>query len=91
MPGKTMWRRWLTLTAAALCGCYAEGESFYLGQGQAVRYPSMSACRDSATSRHPDGTPRYSGYECRSVRFGRIVQAEEFWDGLRAGGSAANE
>lgn len=46
-------------------GCWTEGNSHFIGRGETKRFLTMSRCVQEATSRYPDGNPRYSGYECR--------------------------
>lgn len=64
-----------------LSGCYAEGESVFIGRGDTRRYASMEVCDEVATSRYPGGGPVYSGFECRSVRFGKVRTVVRYHEG----------
>ena len=65
----------------ALSGCYAEGESVFIGRGETRRYSSMDVCDEVATARYPDGGPVYSGFECRSMMFGKIRAVVRYHEG----------
>ena len=62
----------LPLLASA---CSAEGNSYLLGKGEPTRFLSLNACEAEAQSSFTDGSPKYSGYECRKLLFDRWVIA----------------
>lgn len=51
--------------AISLSGCYAEGNSHFLSTGQSEVFLTVSRCEREAQSKYQDGSPKYSGYECR--------------------------
>ena len=57
------------LAVFALVGCTAEGNSYFLGNGETTRFISLAACETEAKSKQADGTSRYVGYECRELLF----------------------
>jgi len=61
------------LAVFALVGCTAEGNSYFLGNGETTRFISLAACETEAKSKQADGSPRYAGYECRKLLLDRWV------------------
>jgi hypothetical protein len=59
--------------SAALAGCTAEGNSYFVGKGEPQRFISLATCEEEARSSHTDGAPKYYAYECRQLLFDRWV------------------
>lgn len=55
----------LVLPVIILSGCHAEGTSYFLASGETEKFLTLSRCEREAQSKHQDGSPKYSGYECR--------------------------
>jgi hypothetical protein len=51
----------------------AEGNSYFVGKGESQRFSSLATCEKEARSTHPDGTSRYSNYDCRELLFDRWI------------------
>ena len=66
-----------------LAGCYAEGNSSYVADGQTRRFTSLAACEDEATASYGRGQPIYVNYECRAIRFGMIADVRRYSGGRR--------
>jgi len=73
------------LIIGLLSGCYAEGNSHFLASSEIEKFASLGACEAKASSRHTDGTPRYSGYICRSKILGLTLEERRYSDGKLEG------
>lgn len=73
------------LCIAASCtivaGCYAEGHSYLLANGEIQRFPSMAQCENEAVSKQPGGGPRYAGFVCRRKVLSFTVDRRDYSDG----------
>jgi len=78
-------RKTFAICVAAICltatGCYAEGHSYLLANGEAQQFSSMARCESEATSTHSDGGPRYSGYVCRQKLLFITLGQRDYNDG----------
>lgn len=65
----------------ATSGCYAEGNSHFLADGETERFLTIRRCEAAATSAYQDGSPRYSGYICKEKLFLFTLQERRFESG----------
>ena len=77
----------ITLATACLSlgGCYAEGHSYFLGDGETERFASMARCEAQATTKYQDGGPMYSGYKCKERLFFLTLEERDYQSGKLAG------
>lgn len=61
----------LIVSLLLMAGCTAEGNSYFLRNGETTRFISLAACETEAKSKQADGSPRYAGYECRKLLLDR--------------------
>lgn len=71
----------LLLIFACLSGCYAKGNSHFLGSGKIEYFFTMGQCQEEASATHKDGSPKYSGYECRSQFLWFTLGKREYYEG----------
>jgi hypothetical protein len=62
-------------------GCWAEGNSYFLGTGETERFLTMARCEREATASFRDGNPKYSGYECRARLPGFTTEKRDYQSG----------
>lgn len=65
----------------ALAGCYAEGNSYLFASGEREHFLTMRRCEEEAKSRYSDGSPRYSGYECRQKLLWFTLEKRTYYEG----------
>ena len=58
-----------------------EGNSYYLGSGPVLPFPSMRACEREGTKAYLSGGPVYSNFICRDLLTG---ESRRYSDGKRA-------
>ena len=71
----------LLFIAILLSGCYAEGNSHFLGSGEREYFLTMSRCEEEAKATYTGGQPKYSGYECRSKLLWFTTQKRDYQEG----------
>ena len=72
----------VTVTALSL-GCYVEGNSYFLAEGEADYFLTMSQCEAEALAVRNDGSRRYAGYECRRKLLWFLLSTQEYSYGER--------
>ena len=63
-----------------LTGC-AEGNSYYLEDGEIEHFLTMARCEREARAAYASGSPRYSGYECRRKILWFTTSKKRFYEG----------
>ena len=66
---------------AFLGGCYSQGNSHFLSNGEIEYFLTMNRCEEEAKARYSDGSPKYSGYECRSMFLWFTLEKRDFHSG----------
>ena len=64
----------------AFTGC-AEGNSYFLGEGEVEQFLTMARCEREAQSTYDDGSFVYSGYECRSKVLWITTNKTRYYEG----------
>lgn len=77
-PAKYMGLLVISLLAAS---CWTEGNSYFLADGETERFLTMNRCEREATAKHPEGTSKYSGYECRGKFLGLTTTKRDYYNG----------
>jgi hypothetical protein len=62
-------------------GCYAEGNSYFLTDGETERFLTIGRCEREAAAHLPDGQPKYSGYKCRGKFVGFTTSKRDYYNG----------
>ena len=71
----------LFLVLACLAGCYAKGNSHFLGSGKIEYFFTLSQCQEEASATYKDGSPMYSGYVCQSQFLWFTLEKREYYEG----------
>ena len=71
----------LIVVSSLLAGCYAEGHSHFLDNGELQRFMTMDRCESEAKATHSDGSPRYSGFVCTKKFTFFELERREFYEG----------
>lgn len=71
----------ICLAASFLTGCYAEGHSFFLANGETQRFLSLARCESEAMSTDKDSGPKYAGYICKQKLFFVTLEQRDYYDG----------
>jgi hypothetical protein len=72
----------IVFTVSALTsGCYSQGNSHFIASGENEYFFSMDSCEQEAKSTYSDGSPKYSGYECRQKLLWFTIQKRDFYEG----------
>lgn len=74
----------IALLVLLLGGCYAEGESSFIGTGETKRFLSLRGCEREATSKYTPTSPVYSAFECREMLAGFVVSVRRYSSGARS-------
>ena len=67
--------------AVLLAGCYTQGNSYLVADGEKELFLSMARCETQATSRFPDGSPKYAGYVCKKKLAGFMLEERDYSNG----------